>query len=174
MTEKFATQTIISLPAEKVYKTVDVVMPDGKTKKRLVQLVRDELGNEDWEFTDERIRQFDAAAREMDERFKNTVTKPDDWKQPTTKTLDRKGPLIRETNETIKSGGITRCDMRKILVMNLGDPNLIIQQKGLDTNRINIFKKQGAFFTTLCYMAKEHGGEWGKAAEYLKPDYPII
>jgi len=162
-----AAQTMVGLPPEAVYKTIFTELPDGTKLPQLFQLVRYPDGSEKWELTSERIRAFE-------ESFGDTKTIPANWSAPDTEVLSRNDPITtsRETIDTVKLGGMTRIDLRRILILNLGDPQAIIRQKGLDSQRLARFEKDKAFFTTLCMMAHEHGGEWRKAREFLHPAYP--
>jgi hypothetical protein len=161
-----AAETLVGLPPEAVYKTIITVLPDGKEFPQLFQLVRLPDGTEEWQLTTERIRAFDEA-------FANATTVPNNWKETDTELLTRR-PSARETEATVRNGGVTRIDLRRVLVLNLGDPQAIIQQKGLDTDRQRRFDRDKAFFTTLVMMARSHGGEWSEAAKFLHPAYPEI
>jgi hypothetical protein len=66
----------------------------------------------------------------------------------------------------------TRIDLNRALILALGDPALIIKNKGLDEYRQNRIKDP-AYLTTLVMMAQAHGGEWEEAAKYIKTVYPI-
>lgn len=165
---KLASETIINLPdPEKTYKTVVTKLPDGTDFPQLFQLVKYPDGTIKWELTSERIKEFDKT-------FADTTTIPNNWHKTDTNVLEQKTSSIphRETVSTVKEGGITRIDLRKILVLNLGDPQNIIRNKGLDPDRLTHFSKNKAYYTTLCMMAKEHGGEWMEASQFLHPEYP--
>lgn len=158
------TETILGLPVEQVYGFADMTMPDGTKSQKLVQRARTPEGAIVWEEVNEKLKAFD-------ERFSKTDTIPGSWQEPTTEVLT---PKERETADTIKSGGVTRLDMRRQLILGLGDPQTIIQHKALDDARIKFFQKHPSTLTLLYMMAKAHGGEWATAVQYIKPVYSDI
>ncbi|CAK0760286.1 conserved hypothetical protein [Azospirillaceae bacterium] len=147
MTNPLATETIMGLSIDDTYRVVETTLPNGKTFKQLFQKVRLPDGTEDWQLVDEKIKAFN-------ERFGDTTTIPNNWKAPGTEVLTAKD---RETVQTIQAGGMTRIDMRRQLILGLGDPDIIIQAKGLDTSQIRFFKLHPSTLTLLHMMAVHHG-----------------
>lgn len=173
MNNPLSTQTITTIPVEETYRVVDTVLPDGGIFKQLFQYVINDKGDQVWQLVDEKLRAIDERRREMEEQFKNATSQPSNWSQPKTTTLV---PKDRESDYTLVHGGITRIDMRRALLLNLGDPQAIIKQKGLDSQRITHFKKEPKLFTLLCMMAHKHGDTadfpWRTASEFLSPPFP--
>ena len=80
---------------------------------------------------------------------------------------------------------MTRIDMRRQLILGLGDPDIIIQAKSLDESRIKFFKLHPSTLTLLHMMAVKHGDItetkpdgrkvnhfWGTAASYISSPFP--
>jgi hypothetical protein len=147
MKNPLATETIMGLPVEETYNVVETTLPNGKIFKQLFQRVRLPDGTEDWQLVDEKIKAFE-------ERFRDTTTVPNNWQSPGTEVLTARD---RETVHTIQQGGMTRIDMRRQLILGLGDPDAIIQAKGLDEFRIKFFKAHPSTLTLLHMMAVKHG-----------------
>ena len=177
MNNPLATETIVGLPVEETYNIVETKLPNGKVFKQLFQRVLMPDGTEDWQLVDEKLKAFDA-------RFQDTTTIPANWKAPGTEVLTAKD---RETIHTIKQGGMTRIDMRRQLILGLGDPNIIVQGKGLDEARIKFFKLHPSTLTLLHMMAAKHGDTteklpdgrtvnhpWGTVASLITSPYPDI
>ena len=174
-----ATQTIMGVPVEETYIVIETKLPDETVFKQLFQHVIDENGKLSWQLVDEKLKAIDDKRKEMDARFNDTVkSKPNNWDQPKTETLKKKE---QETDETLGAGGITRINMSRALLLNLGDPQRIIDQKGLDSQRIAHFQREPKLFTMLCMMAYKHGDItdkegrkyfWKTASTFLKPPFP--
>lgn len=174
-----ATQTIMGVSIEETYRILETPLPDGTVFKQLFHYVTNGKGELVWQLVDEKLKAIDDKRREIDERFKDTKkSKPSNWDQPKTETLERKE---QETDDTLGAGGITRINMSRALMLNLGDPQRIIDQKGLDSQRIAHFLKEPKLFTMLCMMAYKHGDItdkdgrkylWKTASTFLKPPFP--
>jgi hypothetical protein len=175
-----ATQTIMGVPVEETYRVIETMLPDGTVFKQLFHhVINEENGELTWQLVDEKLKAIDDKRKEMDARFKDTAkSKPSNWDPPQTETLKKKE---QETDETLGAGGITRINMSRVLMLNLGDPQKIIDQKGLDSQRIAQFKKEPRLLTTLCMMAYKHDDiidkegrrlSWRTASTFLKPAYP--
>lgn len=175
MSNPLSTETITGLPVEEIYKIVETVLPNGKVYKQLFQRVRLQSGDEDWQLVDEKIKAFN-------DRFGDTTTIPNNWKSPDTEVLTAKD---RETAQTVQAGGMTRIDMRRQLVLGLGDPDIIIQAKGLDEHRIKFFKMHPSTLSLLHMMAVRHGDIietkndgrkvkhfWKTAASFIHSPFP--
>lgn len=176
-----ATQTIMGLPVEEIYHVVETKLPNGRVFKQLFQRVYLPDGKEDWQLVDEKLRAVDEARKALEARYAGTGTVPKDWKQPDTEVLDRKDGADRETDATIMAGGITRIDLRRQLVLGLGDERRIIQNKGLDESQIKFFKLHPSTLTLLHQLAIKHGNfrddkgdwhMWGEVAKLINPPYP--
>jgi len=175
MINPLATETILGLPVEETYKVVETTLPNGRVFKQLFQRVLMPDGTEDWQLVDEKLKAFDA-------RFQDTTTIPANWKSPVTEVLTAKD---RETAHTIQQGGMTRIDMRRQLILGLGDPNIIVQGHGLDDARLKFFKLHPSTLTLLHMMAVKHGDTteklpdgrtvkhpWGTVASLIRSPFP--
>lgn len=175
MTNPLSTQTVLGLPVEETYDVVETKLRNGKIIKQLFQRVITAEGVEDWQLVDEKIKAFN-------ERFGDTTTIPANWKAPSTEVLTAKD---RETVHTVQQGGMTRIDMRRQLTLGLGDPDRIIQAKGLDEARVKFFKAHPSTLTLLHMMAVKHGDYtevktdgrrvkhfWGTVASFITSPFP--
>jgi hypothetical protein len=132
------------------YQIVQVPMPDGTTVDRVVQKAKKPDGTIGWEFVDEKVAAFDAA-------FAETHTVPAPFTPPTTEVLTPKDPL-RIHSSTNK----TKRDVQAHLIEALGDPERLIAQGRLDTQKLqhlNTNKSEASTLRRLCIIV---GGPWNQ------------
>ncbi len=137
------------------YGLASITMPDGTTQSVPARCVRKPNGTVTWIMLTE-------ATLEAEARFANTAFAPHDHTAPTTAVLTPNARAL-ETEKQIAYAH---------LLQFLGDPDRIIQQKGLDAERIAHMKKHPASLTmarSLCLLA---GPKWREALTYIPKFYP--
>lgn len=140
------------------YQVIQVPMPDGTTVERVVQRAKKPDGTIGWEFVDEKVAAFDAA-------FAETETVPAPYSPPTTEVLTPKNPM-RMSPTTNK----TKRDVQAHLVEALGDPERIVAQGHLDTQKLQHLKNNKSEASTLRRLCIIVGGPWNKVVGVI-PHY---
>lgn len=133
------------------YSTGNLTLADGTSREVLVRMVP-VAGGESLPVI------VDDAARRFDERFYDTVTRPDDFVQPDTETLTPKSPQV----------ALIEADM----VAFLGDPDRILAQGHLDTGRLTHLRAHAASATLARRICTNMGGKWRQVARLLPQTYP--
>jgi len=157
MTRNPAAETIVGQVVDEVYGWATIKMPDGTESKRLVQRAKTVDGRVIWEEVDPKIAAFN-------DRFKDTATVPADWRDPATGAVEQKAP-----------GLTTVQNLKRMLILSLGDPKAILTAKALDDGRLRDFKASPSKLTLIHGIINTlNDPEWNAVAKFLpRPLYPI-
>lgn len=136
-------------------------MPDGSVQLRPVHKAKKADGSIVWEFVDEKIEAFDR-------RFAETNSfRPGNLDPITTDVLTKNDPTsLREMNPT-------RKHLSEELIMALGDPDRIIEQKGLDPEKLEQLKRDKLASSLLFARCMLVGGKWTQVMQYVPNYHPL-
>lgn len=136
------------------YSTGNLTLADGTSREVLVRMVP-VAGGESLPVI------VDDAARRFDERFYDTATRPDDFVQPDTQILTPK-------THTSPQLALIEADM----VAFLGDPDHVLAQGRLDTDRLAHLHAHPSSATLARRICTNMGGKWRELARLIPQTYP--
>lgn len=138
------------------YGTARTIMPDGTEVPSLARKIQRGDGTVGWIIIDDRTL-------ELERSFQNDTFRPSDHLPPDTKVLDRKPSALDGTTERV---------VHADLVMFLGDPDRILAQKSLDSDRIEHMRKHPASLTMARRLCQLSGPTWQQVMQYLPKYFP--
>jgi hypothetical protein len=139
------------------YGAAKITMPDGTEVPVLVRKIVQPDGKAGWLVIDDKVMAYEAS-------LGSTDFKPNDQLPPNTEVLHK--------NTTITTGNETRREISADLIQFLGDPDRIIAQKGLDSDRISHMKAHPASLTMARRLCELAGSKWIQVLQYLPKFYP--
>lgn len=140
------------------YGAATITMPDGSTMPVLARKIDRGDGSFGWIIIDDKIMAYEAS-------LGDTEFKPNDHLQPNTNVLDKKVLNPKTT---------TSRQVYADLVMFLGDPDRIIEQKGLDSDRLEHMKRHPASLTMARRLCQLSGPKWKQVLQYLPQFFPTM
>jgi hypothetical protein len=139
------------------YSSAKVVLEDGTTFPILVRRV---LKGDNTYGT----IVIDDIKEAFEKRFNNTATIPNDLLPITTETLTKKDDINNEESQRIR---LISGDM----VAFLGDPDRILEQKKLDTGKLEHLEKHPSSATMAKRICMAIGGKWAEVAKLIPSVY---
>lgn len=142
------------------YSVATLKMPDGTESSILVRKVVCGDGKTKMLVVDDTLIEFES-------RFADTTTQPSDLAPIDTETLTKneKTTLRNEQSTRIK---LISADM----IQFVGDPDRILEQKGLDPERLSHMKAHPSSATMARRICLNMGGKWAQVAQYIPKFYP--
>ena len=143
------------------YTVATIKMPDGTESPILVRKIVGGDGKVKMMVIDDSLIEFES-------RFSDTTTQPADLMAPQTETF-----IKNEESDTIRKEQSTRIKMISAdMIQFVGDPDRIIEQKGLDPERFAHMKAHPSSATMARRICINMGGKWAQVAQYIPKFYP--
>lgn len=143
------------------YSVATIKMEDGSESPILVRKVIAGDGKVKMMIIDDSLIEFES-------RFSKTTTVPQDLMPPDTETL-----IKNEDGTTIRNEQSTRIKLISAdMIQFVGDPDRIIEQKGLDPERLAHMKAHPSSATMARRICINMGGKWAQVAQYIPKFYP--
>lgn len=139
------------------YGVAALKLPDGTEVPCLARKIDRGDGTFGWVIIDDRVIAYE-------ERQADTEFKAHDHLAPNTEVLDKK--------VTIRSDDTTQRHVSADLIQFLGDPDRIIENKGLDADRLAHMKAHPASLTMARRLCQLAGPKWQQVLQYLPKFYP--
>jgi hypothetical protein len=142
------------------YTVASLKTADGKETPVLVRYVVDGQGRT-------KMMIVDDALIEFEQRFADTTTMPSDQAPVDTEILtkNKESTISHEQSTRIK---LISADM----IQFIGDPDRIIEQKGLDADRLAHLKAHPSSATIARRICINMGGKWLQVAQYIPHFHP--
>jgi hypothetical protein len=143
------------------YSVASLKTPDGKETPVLVRYVVDGQGRT-------KMLIVDDALIEFEQRFADTTTMPSDQGPVDTEILTK-----NKQSETLSREQSTRIRLISAdMIQFIGDPDRILEQKGLDAERLAHLKAHPSSATIARRICINMGGKWLQVAQYIPHFHP--
>jgi hypothetical protein len=145
------------------YSVASLKTADGKETPVLVRYITDGLGR-----TKMMMMIVDGALIEFEQRFADTTTMPSDQMPVDTEILTK-----NKQSETLSREQSTRIKLISAdMIQFIGDPDRILEQKGLDEERFAHLKAHPSSATIARRICINMGGKWLQVAQYIPHFHP--